>query len=117
MWYLKENNGSMHYSYHFLQELSEQQQQLLQAVVVQQVSARASTILEAWQSIRRQRLPYDVLFWKAYMEHCEDSTRRKHNQLTAAAPRRIQEPRHDRCCRRILPKLSTLPRSWHRPQP
>jgi hypothetical protein len=35
MWYLKENNGSTHYSYHFLQELSEQQQQQqLQPVVL-----------------------------------------------------------------------------------
>jgi hypothetical protein len=54
MWYLKDNIGSIHSSYHFLWGLSEkQQQQQSQVVVVQQVSARAVTIRKAWQSIRR----------------------------------------------------------------
>jgi hypothetical protein len=96
MWYLKENNGSMHYSYHFLQELLEQQQQLLQAVVMQQVSARASMIFEAWQLIRHQRLLNDEAFWKACMEHCEELRRRKHNHLTAVALGCIPEPRQPR---------------------
>ncbi len=75
----------MNYSYHFLQELSEQQQPPQKVVVMPQVSAGASMIRKAWQSICHQRLLNDEVFWKACMEHCEESRRRNHNHLTVAA--------------------------------
>jgi hypothetical protein len=81
MWHLKENIGLMHYSYHYCWGLSEKQQPPQKVVIKPQVLAHASMILEAWQLIHHQHLLNDEVFWKAYMEHCEDSRTRKHTRF------------------------------------